>query len=118
VSRSRALPSTGTEALDWQEVWCMRCRHDHDMHHPNDDPPGCMIWLNAITDQPTPEIVPAGYTVRYHDDDGDHHTHVISAVCNSLPAAAFCTAWEPCEPGCMRHVNGAIIDGHDIGEAW
>jgi hypothetical protein len=30
-------------------------------------------------------------------------------VCNSLPAAAFCTHWEPCKRECRQHVNGAVI---------
>ncbi len=104
--------SNGSEHLDWCEVWCFRCRHDHDLSHPAgpETGPGCDIALRMVSDEDTPELEDAGYVIHFHDDDGDEHTHEIPNVSNSLPAATFCTSWEPCEVECRRHVNGAIID--------
>lgn len=103
--------SCGSEHLDWQEVWCFRCRHDHGMSHgpDNDEGPGCDVALRVVIDEPIPEIIEAGYTVLYEDEDGDEHEYSIEPVCNSLPAAAYCTKFELCEPECRQHVNGAVI---------
>jgi hypothetical protein len=112
VSRSSAFPSTGSELLDWQEVWCFRCIHDHGVSHGpeyEDGTGGCDIMLRAAIDEDTPEVIQSGYVVVFEDEDGDCHEHTIPNVCNSLPAAAFCTHWEPCKRECRQHVNGAVI---------
>ena len=102
--------TSGTELLDWQEVWCFRCKHDHNMTHVETGD-GCEIMARGLfsDDKSQPEWIDSGYVIRYRDEDGDHHEHVIPDVCNSLPAATFCTAFELCEEACRRHVNGAVI---------
>jgi hypothetical protein len=107
--------SNGTEHLDWQEVWCFRCKHDHDMSHGGDGGDlGCPILLKALIGEPLPEISEAGYTIVYHDGE-----HEVPNVSNSLPAAAFCSQFELCEPACQVHVNGARIVGlRKTTEGW
>lgn len=111
MSRSSAFPSSGSELLDWQEVWCFRCAHDHGMSHgpEHETGEGCDIMLRAICDEETPEVIQSGYVVVFEDEAGGRHEHTIANVCNELPAAAFCTSFTLCEPNCRRHVNGATI---------
>jgi hypothetical protein len=109
----RALPSSGSEMADWMEVWCNRCRLDHEMH--TDQGGGCEIMVRAAVGEPVPEIVKAGYVIGV-ENGADHE---IPNVCNSLPAAAFCTKFEPCGVECRQHPNGAVISGMTLTvEGW
>lgn len=40
--------SNGTEGDAWMDKWCRYCVHDHSMHGPNPQGPGCMLILNAM----------------------------------------------------------------------
>lgn len=112
----RHRASNGTELLDWQEVWCFRCRHDHQFSHgPIDTGAGCEIMALGSFDYEADEWIDSGYDITFTDEDGERHTHTIPDVVNSLPAATVCTKWEPCGPVCMTHVNGAVIVDIQIG---
>lgn len=49
-----------TEMLDWQEVWCFRCKHDHLWsHHPNDEAgDGCPLLLPMVMGEDVPQFHP------------------------------------------------------------
>lgn len=105
----RHRASNGTELLDWQEVWCFRCRHDHEMH--TDTGSGCLIMARGLADHGDgiDEWINSGYAVEYLDEAGNTHEHRIADDACSLPAATVCTKWEPCVEECRTHVNGAVI---------
>jgi hypothetical protein len=116
-----ALGSTGTEFLDWQEVWCFRCEHDRDV----DVTGGCELVARLLFhepgDEPVSEIFAAGYRVHFEDPDtGEPGCHDIPNVFNSLPAAAFCTRWQlAADPARHQHVNGAVITSIELGvKGW
>lgn len=49
-----------TEMLDWQEIWCFRCRHDHGYSHTGDEVPeaGCHLLTRILLGDDVPEIRP------------------------------------------------------------
>lgn len=113
MNEQRHYFSNGTEFLDWQEVWCFRCRHDHHMTHVSDDKQdverGCeILTMCAIGDDSHPALRPAGYTILV--GDGQHVE--IPADGYSIPAAVVCDRFALCERGCCQHPNGALIIGH------
>ena len=48
--RRPRLFSNGTEAMDWQRVWCNQCARDHTMHGRDPEGPGCPIWCDELLD--------------------------------------------------------------------
>lgn len=45
-----------TEMLDWQEVWCFRCKHDHGFSHGTDwgdAEDGCQLGRDMTTEKGT-----------------------------------------------------------------
>ena len=48
----------GTEMLDWQEVWCFRCEHDHGWSHTpcDEDEEGCTVLLTIVQGLDAPEL--------------------------------------------------------------
>lgn len=100
----------GTELLDWQEVWCFRCKRDHNLTHVETGD-GCELMARGTFESDQPEWIDSGYTVEFRDEVGDHHSHIILDVCNSLPAATVCTSFQLCGEACRQHVNGAVIVG-------
>ena len=72
-----------TEFLDWAEVWCFRCEHDHAFSHGEDatadGADGCEICLDAYArGESRPEIV-------NHED-----------YWRSIPAHKSCTQFTEC----------------------
>lgn len=46
-----------TELLDWQEVWCFRCEHDHSLSHASgDETGGCPLLLTQILGEDVAEF--------------------------------------------------------------
>jgi hypothetical protein len=72
----------GTETLDWQELWCFRCEHEHKMTHGSewgDGSDGCPLLLKMILGEDVPEFVP-------HGEDW----------WRTLPATVACTQFAAC----------------------
>lgn len=49
-----------TEMLDWMELWCFRCEHDHGWSHPPNDEneDGCQLVARSIWDDDVTEFEP------------------------------------------------------------
>jgi hypothetical protein len=77
------LFSNGTEALDWQQVWCYQCVRDHEIHA--ETGPGCAIYGDEMLD----------HAERFEIVDGSGDRGF------TLPAQVVCNAFIQCnEPGC------------------
>jgi hypothetical protein len=82
--RGERLFATGTEAMDWQQIFCYQCRFDHDIHIENGGP-GCRIYADELFDR----------AERFEIVDGSHERGF------TLPAQVVCNAFVQCdEPGC------------------
>jgi hypothetical protein len=73
-----------TEMLDWQEVWCFRCKHDHGYSHTGEEDPdsGCPLLRDVFMG----------------DDVAEFHPRAENAL-NYLPAMVSCDKFELCA-GC------------------
>lgn len=72
--------SNGTEGEAWRSRWCEVCTHDHSMHGPDPEGPGCMILVGSMVGDPWPEAwLP-------EPDDGEFH----------LPSRMICGSFQPC----------------------
>lgn len=45
-----------TEMLDWMEVWCFRCEHDHAFSHEDQLDDGCPLLLKMVLGEDVPEF--------------------------------------------------------------
>ncbi len=75
------LRLNGTEFLDWAEVWCFRCEHDHAFSHDQDQGTGgCEIARDAYAlGETRPELTD-------HAPDGPW----------SIPASISCASFKEC----------------------
>lgn len=73
--------SNGTEGDAWMSRWCAYCFHDHSMHDPDPEGPGCeIVTYLMLGEGHAPEaLIP-------EPDDGRF----------ALPSRMVCTRFEPC----------------------
>lgn len=45
-----------TEMLDWQEVWCFRCEHDHRFSHVDQEADGCPLLVKMVCGEDVAEF--------------------------------------------------------------
>jgi hypothetical protein len=82
--RGERLFSNGTEAMDWQQVWCDNCVHDHDIHVDSGGP-GCRLYGDEMFDR----------AERFEIVDGSAERGF------TLPSQVVCNAFRQCDdPGC------------------
>lgn len=74
--------ANGTEGHAWTSQWCDQCENDHDMHYPNQTPPGCPILCKAYCD--TEAEIPEW--VDLTDEMGF-----------TFPPAVHCLSFAPCQ---------------------
>lgn len=80
--------ANGTEGEAWMHVWCDCCIHDHQMHGPNAEGPGCPIIAQAMlsSHDDYPEAWPEAWLP---EPTGEFH----------LPSLLVCGKYEPCTEG-------------------
>lgn len=100
--------STGTEFMDWQEIWCFRCKHDHQFSHGEETGDGCALLPPLLCHIDVPEIHEQSYVFDWTDgaESGDQ----VMTIDRCFPRAVWCEQFEPCAgDGCSTHVNGVTI---------
>ena len=71
-----------SESADWMEVWCFRCKNDHDCSHvpSGDGDSGCEIIAHSMLGDDVPELTPRRKDWWF-----------------TIPATVTCSAFELCD---------------------
>jgi|ERR1035437_1300883 hypothetical protein len=69
-----------SEHADWQEVWCWRCKNDHEFSHiPGQEDEGCPLIADGIMGEDVAEFAPIRKDWWF-----------------TIPASVTCSAFEVC----------------------
>ena len=91
-----------TEQLDWMELWCFRCEHDHVFSHGEETGEGCPLLLKMALGEDVAEFEPR---------DPDWWRQIPAGVsCSRFQA---CTQCPPDPPDAERRGGETRREFHD-----